>query len=208
MTQTHPNNPRPNRMGQAFTDPVLQTQTAFRSILAAMAEPGTIAQLTAVPDCPPLMHPSTIVALLTLADRDTPLWIAPSLGTEGSDYLRFHVGAPVAETAGAARFAVIDPASPVSLAAFDGGSDRYPDTSATGIVQCDSLSGGEPVSLSGPGIKGVRTIAPSGLHRGFWADVVSNHALYPRGIDLLLVSGTSLMALPRSTCPRLLPEGR
>jgi alpha-D-ribose 1-methylphosphonate 5-triphosphate synthase subunit PhnH len=208
MTQTHPQHLAPNRMGRAFTDPVLQTHTAFRSILAAIAEPGTTVQLVAALDCPPLMHPATIVSLLTLADRDTPLWFAPSLGTEGSDYLRFHVGAPVAATASAARFAVIDPASPVSLAAFDGGSDRYPDTSATVIMQCNSLSGGELVSLSGPGIKGVRTIAPSGLHRGFWADVASNHALYPRGIDLLLVSGTSLMALPRSTSPRLLTEGR
>jgi alpha-D-ribose 1-methylphosphonate 5-triphosphate synthase subunit PhnH len=208
MTQTHPNNPPPNRMGRAFTDPVLQTQTAFRSILAAMAEPGTIVQLAAALDCPSLMHPATVVALLTLADRDTPVWIAPSLGSEGSGYLRFHVGAPSTETAGAARFAVMDPASPVGLTAFDGGSDRYPDTSATVIVQCNALSGGEPVSLSGPGIKGVRIIAPSGLHGGFWAAVVSNHALYPRGVDLLLVSGTSLMALPRSTRPRLLPEGR
>jgi alpha-D-ribose 1-methylphosphonate 5-triphosphate synthase subunit PhnH len=195
------------RMGRAFTDPVLQAQTAFRSILRAMAEPGTLIQLSAAPDCPPLMHPATAVALLTLADRDTPLWIAPSLGTEGSDYLRFHVGAPVAQAAGSARFAVIDPASSISVGQFDGGSDRYPDSSATVIVQCNALSGGEPVSLSGPGIKGVRTITPSGLHRGFWADVADNHALYPRGIDLLLVSGTNLMALPRSTRPRL-PEGR
>jgi alpha-D-ribose 1-methylphosphonate 5-triphosphate synthase subunit PhnH len=208
MTQTQPQNRPPNRMGRAFTDPVLQSQTAFRSILAAMAEPGTIAQLATALDCPPLIHPATIVALLALADRDTPLWIAPSLGTEGGDYLRFHVGAPVAEAIGAARFAVIESASPIGFSQFDGGGDRYPDTSATVIVQCNSLSGGEPVSLSGPGIKGVRTISPSGLHHGFWADVVSNHALYPRGIDLLLVSGTSLMALPRSTCPRLLPEGR
>jgi alpha-D-ribose 1-methylphosphonate 5-triphosphate synthase subunit PhnH len=196
------------RMGRAFTDPVLQTQTAFRRILAAMAEPGTIIQLAADLDCPPLLHSATVVALLTLADRDTPVWIAPSLGIEGAGYLRFHVGAPAADNAGAARFAVIDPASPAPLAAFDGGSDRYPDTSATVIVQASALTGGEQVVLSGPGIKGARTIAPSGLQSGFWTDVADNHALYPRGVDLLLVSGANLMALPRSTSARLQPGER
>jgi alpha-D-ribose 1-methylphosphonate 5-triphosphate synthase subunit PhnH len=148
------------------------------------------------------------VTLLTLADRDTPVWIAPSLGTEAADYLRFHVGAPSAANAGAARFAVLDPASPVSLAAFDGGSDRYPDTSATVIVQALALNGGEPVALNGPGIKGTRIIAPSGLPSGFWIDVANNHALYPRGVDLLLVSDASLLALPRSTSARPQPGDR
>jgi alpha-D-ribose 1-methylphosphonate 5-triphosphate synthase subunit PhnH len=102
----------------------------------------------------------------------------------------------------------MEPASPVRLAVFDAGSDRYPDTSATVIVQASALGGGAPVVLSGPGVKGGRIIAPAGLHSGFWADVADNHALYPRGVDLLLVSGASLMALPRSTSARLQPGER
>ena len=85
------------------------------------------------------------------------------------------------------------------LADFSGGDDLFPDRSTTILVECTTLEGGEMVTLSGPGIPGTRTVAPKGLRAEFWAEVAANNALYPLGIDMLLVAGNRVMGLPRST---------
>lgn len=84
-------------------------------------------------------------------------------------------------------------------AAFNAGDDQFPDRSTTLLVQCAGLTGGEVVALEGPGIPGQRSIAPTGLRQGFWAEVEGNAALYPLGVDLLLVHGAQVLGLPRST---------
>ena len=38
-----------------------------------------------------------------------------------------------------------------------------------------------------------------GFAPSFWREVAANHARYPLGVDLLLVAGRDVMALPRST---------
>lgn len=188
-----------SHLGRGFAEPVLDAQRSFRVLLAAMSEPGTLHMMSSDIEPPVGLVPAAAIALLTLADQDTPVWLAPAI-TAASGYVRFHCGAPMAEAPGTARFAVIDGAlTEPSLSAFDPGLDRYPDQAATVIVQCARLTGGAKVCLRGPGIRDTRTIAPDGLRAGFWQEVAANNARHPLGVDLILIAGTNLMALPRST---------
>jgi alpha-D-ribose 1-methylphosphonate 5-triphosphate synthase subunit PhnH len=188
-------------IGPGFSDPVFQSQGAFRALLAALAEPGTRQHVAGGITAPDGLHAATATTLLTLADYETPIWLPPALreGSAGA-WLRFHCGAALVAEPAKAAFAVIDGVSPEpSLAAFDAGSDQFPDRSTTIIVQCTALDGGEAVTLAGPGIAGSRMIAPAGLHAGFWSEVAANNARYPLGIDLLLAHDDAAIGLPRST---------
>lgn len=188
-------------IGAGFSDPVFQSQGAFRALLAALAEPGLIRDLGAAIPPPAGFEAATAIALLTLADYETPIWLPAALrdGAAGA-WLRFHCGATLVEAPAAAAFAVIDgEAESPLLSAFNPGDDQFPDRSTTVIVQCAGLAGGDDVTLEGPGIAGTRSVAPSGLRPGFWAEVAANAALYPCGVDLILSHGRQALGLPRST---------
>lgn len=82
---------------------------------------------------------------------------------------------------------------------FAQGSQEYPDRSATLILQLESLDGGAPLTFEGPGIKGRATIAPHGLPPDFARQWGDNRKRFPRGIDLMLTCGNSIICLPRTT---------
>ena len=189
----------PDVIGRAFADPVRASQGCFRQILDAMAEPGS--SHTLVPDIqvPRGLTAASALVLLTLIDFETPVWLAPGIGDAAAEYLRFHTGARMVEAPREAHFAVVDGAKlEPGLAAFNPGDDRYPDRSATVIIQCRALTGGAAVTLAGPGIRGTRPVAPAGLWPRFWREVAANAERYPLGIDLLLVADRLIMGLPRS----------
>lgn len=184
-----------------FSDPVFQSQAAFRALLSALSEPGTLQTVASSIAPPQGLCMAAATALLTLADYETPVFLPAQLrdGPAGA-WLRFHCSAATIATPETAAFAVIDgaDASPL-LAAFAPGHDQFPDRSTTVLVQCTSLSGGAAVTLSGPGIPSERVIAPQGLRPGFWAEVAANAELYPLGVDLVLCHGAQLIGLPRTT---------
>ncbi len=190
-----------NLISAGFTDPVFQSQAAFRAVLAALSEPGTVQAVPGAILPPGGFCAATATTLLTLADYETPIFLPQQLrdGPAGA-WLRFHCGAAILDAPAGAAFAVIDGASAnPPLSAFDPGHDQFPDRSATVLVQCAALTGGESVTLSGPGIAGSRSIAPRGLRPGFWAEVAANAELYPLGVDLILSCGDALIGLPRTT---------
>jgi len=194
-------NPNDTLIGAGFSDPVFQSQGAFRALLAALSEPGLACDLGDAIVPPAGLEAATAVALLTLADYETPIWLPAALRDgPASAWLRFHCGAALVDDPARAAFAVIDgAATEPKLAAFNAGDDQFPDRSTTVLVQCAGLEGGEAVTLEGPGIDGRRSIAPNGLRPGFWAEVEDNAAVYPLGVDLLLVHSTQVLGLPRST---------
>lgn len=188
-------------IGAGFTDPVFQSQAAFRALLGALSEPGAPQAVRGGITPPEGLHAATATALLTLADYETPIWLPAALrdGPAGA-WLRFHCGAALVDEPRRAAFAVIDGTETAPLLAdFDPGNDQFPDRSTTVIVQCRTLDGGEAVMLAGPGILGSRSIAPTGLRPGFWAEVAANNAAYPLGVDILLTHGNAVIGLPRST---------
>lgn len=190
-----------SRLGRGFGNAVLDSQTAFRTLMEALAGPGVARAIALAIDAPPGIAPATAVALLTLADFETPVYLAPAeaAGAAG-DTIRFHAGARLVTDPSAAMFAVARAAAAAPLLArLAVGEDRYPDRSCTLFVEVPALSGGPRVRLTGPGIAQVLEIAPAGLDAAFWTAAMDNAALYPLGVDMVLVAGDTILGLPRST---------
>jgi alpha-D-ribose 1-methylphosphonate 5-triphosphate synthase subunit PhnH len=178
-----------------FADPVEAAQASFRAVLDAMARPGSLHQAGAALLPPAPLSPAAGALLLTLADSDTPVFLAPAFAA-AADWLRFHCGAELVDDPAAARFVVAD-AMP-ELASLDSGTDEGPEDSATLILQVAALGEGTTLTLAGPGLRVPAALHVTGLPDGFPARWAANHALFPRGIDMILTAGTVLTALPRS----------
>jgi len=79
-----------------LADPSHDAQRIFRAILDAASHPGRIVCLPAAPAGPGRLSPSATAHLLTLADRDTPVWLGDAFDhPEVRDFLRFHAGSPI-----------------------------------------------------------------------------------------------------------------
>lgn len=184
-----------------FADPAQEAQQVFRAALDALARPGRVVAVpVTLPPLPPF-EPAALALCLALADMDTPVWLDPLLRRpEIAAHLRFHVGCPLVEEPAAACFAVVADAQAMPpLAEFALGQDDYPDRSATVIVQVPALQGGGTAMLSGPGIPERVSVSPAGLPSEFWSWAAANHALFPRGVDMLFACDGELIGLPRST---------
>ncbi len=177
-----------------FANPVDDAQACFRAVLDAMSRPGRILTVGASLDPPPPLQPAAAAVLLTLVDVDTPVWLDPALAG-GWPWLAFHCGAGAAGL-DAAAFVVSDTLP--SLDALHRGTDEAPEAGATVLLQLPRLGAGRPWRLDGPGLPGPATAAIEGLPDDFAPIWQANRALFPRGVDLLLCSGESLMALPRT----------
>jgi alpha-D-ribose 1-methylphosphonate 5-triphosphate synthase subunit PhnH len=184
-----------------FTNPVLDAQRAFRSVLDAMAHPGRVIEVATPETAPYPLHGAVASLCLTLVDLETTVWLDATAGTaEAREYLQFHCGCRLVDAPGAARFAVIgDPAVMPALSRFDPGTDESPERSATLFVQVASLREGHGRRLAGPGIASEVRLEVTGLPAGFWHGLRDNHALFPRGVDVLLAAGRHVAALPRTT---------
>jgi alpha-D-ribose 1-methylphosphonate 5-triphosphate synthase subunit PhnH len=184
-----------------LADPVLDSQRILRSVLDAMVHPGRVVALAGPAETPEPLHRAAAAVCLALVDLETPLWLDPLGRTpEVLDGLRFHCGCPIVEEPRQARFAlIVDAWGMPPLAAFDAGTDEYPDRSATVIVQVAALATGAGKRLAGPGIAGEGRLSVGGLPERFWTGLRENHARFPRGVDVILASPTSVAALPRTT---------
>jgi alpha-D-ribose 1-methylphosphonate 5-triphosphate synthase subunit PhnH len=194
-------------LSAGFSDKVLSAQATFRSVMEAMARPGSIQRVT--PDVgavPGLMRGAAAIAL-TLLDHDTPVWLDPQLaGTRVAAWLKFHTGAPVTAEASEASFALVtDGASLPALDSFSLGSSEYPDRSTTVILQAESLTRGLAYELRGPGIDGSNTLSATIAPGNLFEQLAINAKLFPRGIDLVLVHDDAIVAIPRTT--RLVETG-
>ena len=188
-----------------FPNLVLDAQAAFRSIMDATARPGCIVPIKGTSETPMPLLPAAAAIALSLFDHDTPVWLDDPAANAVS-WIRFHTGAPVLDRPDDARFAIVTrPLAMPRLTAFDPGTPDYPDRGATVIVQVESLTDGAPMLLEGPGVKGRATIAPTPVPGDLPRQLASSRSLFPRGIDLLLVTCDEIAALPRSV--RLMERG-
>jgi alpha-D-ribose 1-methylphosphonate 5-triphosphate synthase subunit PhnH len=167
-----------------FADKVLSAQSTFRSVMDAMARPGSVQRIAAVAGTPAAMMRGTAAIALTLFDHDTPIWLDSRMSatTDVAKWLKFHTSAPVIADSSISSFALIG--SPRELPALDRfafGSNEYPDRSTTLILQAAI----EPHDL---------------LDR-----LEVNVTLFPRGIDVVLVHDDAIVAIPRTT--RLVARG-
>lgn len=189
-------------LAPAFADPVLEAQLAFRATMNAMARPGCVSQFDCSLTPPSPLSAEAAAIALTLVDYETLVWLdAPLAGTDTvADWLRFHTGARLADDPSCADFALIsDAASLPDFALFSSGREDYPDRSTTLIVQVESLASGMSLKLSGPGIERTQLLLVEPLPVDFVDRAANNRHLFPRGVDLLLVSNGGVAGIPRST---------
>lgn len=184
MTITH--------LDGGFADPARDAAHAFRAALQAMARPGRIETVAGVASPAPASTAASAL-ILTLCDTTTPLYLAPSHDTDAlRGWITFHTGAPFTGPEHA-MFALgtWDALQPVSR--FRIGSAEYPDSSATLIVERDTLSG-TGATLTGPGIetKAHLSLPETEAFR-------QNRRRFPLGFDTYLTCGDRLAGLPRST---------
>ena len=140
-----------------FADKVLSAQSTFRSVMDAMARPGSMQRIGAVVGAPDTMMRGTAAIALTLFDHDTPVWLDARMSETSyvAKWLKFHTSAPVIADSSISSFALIgDPQNLPALDRFAFGSNEYPDRSTTLILQVESLTRGPALELSGPGIDG------------------------------------------------------
>ena len=185
----------------AFADPAFESQAAFRAILRAMASPGSIVACGGRVAPPAPLHPAAAATILTLADFETPLWIAPSLSANGevAAYLKFHAGAPIAAAPGRAAFALLDlEADMLDLGSFAQGAPEYPDRSTTVVAQAQSLGRGAAFRISGPGVRDEAEFSFEPRPADFIAQWRANESAFPLGVDLILAAESEIAALPRT----------
>lgn len=191
-----------------FADKVLSAQTTFRSVMDAMARPGSVQRVTAESGVPAALMRGTAAIALTLFDHDTPVWLDP-LMSETPDvgkWLKFHTSAPVIADSSVCSFALIgDPRALPALDRFAFGTSEYPDRSTTVILQVESLAQGSAFELSGPGIDGTAVLRATLQPADLFERLAINATLFPRGIDVVLVADDAVVAIPRTT--RLAAKG-
>jgi alpha-D-ribose 1-methylphosphonate 5-triphosphate synthase subunit PhnH len=191
-----------------FADKVLSAQTTFRSVMAAMARPGSVQRIVAPAGTPSGMMHGTAAIALTLFDHDTPLWLDASMSQapDVAKWLKFHTGAPVVPDASVCAFALIGHAAALPpLDRFSFGTNEYPDRSTTLVLQVRSLSQGQTLELRGPGIDGVAVLRAAIQPSDMVERLAINAGLFPRGIDVVLVADDAVVAIPRTT--RLVARG-
>jgi alpha-D-ribose 1-methylphosphonate 5-triphosphate synthase subunit PhnH len=191
-----------------FADKVLSAQTTFRSVMDAMARPGSVHCIASASGTPPGMMRGTAAIALTLFDHDTPLWLDPrmSQAPEVEKWLKFHTSAPIVSDSSICSFALLGNAAELPvLDQFSFGSNEYPDRSTTLILQVESLREGLACELSGPGIDGTTVLQATIEPLDLFARLAINATLFPRGIDVVLVADDAVVAIPRTT--RLVAEG-
>jgi len=175
-----------------FTNPAIGSAHAFRSVMEAMARPGTIHGINGTQPPTPLSVAAGTV-LLTLCDTDTPVYLAGEADHDDvRAWLAFHTGAPLTGPSHA-MFAVGDWDALMPLSSYPIGTPEYPDRSTTLIVECANLQA-NGATLHGPGIRSEAALSLPET-RAFQ----SNRAMFPLGLDFLFACGDQIAALPRST---------
>lgn len=194
-------------VGRGLADPVHGAQQVFRAVLEAMARPGRLQQLPADTLAglePPAFGTGLGAVLLALLDAETGVWLDPALaGGATGDWLRFHTGVRLLDGRGEAPFAVVPAARADARlwSTLPRGSDEMPQHGATLVVDVPRLApdGPDALALRGPGIADVQRLAVGGLGAAFWRARAALQPQFPCGIDLILVCGDTLAALPRTT---------
>lgn len=194
-----------------FQNPTHDSQGVFRQLLKAMSEPGTLVSVTS-PESIETLYASTFAVCQALMDQQTPLWLSPKLDTKNIKHnLHFHTGVPVIGQSKDALFAVMN-ATEANLFQnvsqdFAQGTDEYPETGCTLIIQVNSiknfLSDDINLRLTGPGIEEEHVVSISDLAPPL-LDYLSNatgerNAPFPLGLDVIFIDQNQLVCLPRTT---------
>jgi alpha-D-ribose 1-methylphosphonate 5-triphosphate synthase subunit PhnH len=186
-------------LAAGFADPVRQSQACFRTVMDALARPGLVRTVDLALDPPAGLHVAAAGVLLTLCDFETTLHVSDRLDNRDAieEFLRFQTDTGLTQNPAAAHFALADlTRQTLSLDGFAMGDPAYPDRSTTIVAQVAGFAVGERWIARGPGIRNAVAFQAL-LGKDFAAAWSRNNQRYPLGVDLILVSGRELLALPR-----------
>jgi alpha-D-ribose 1-methylphosphonate 5-triphosphate synthase subunit PhnH len=160
-------------------------QNAYRQLMQAFANPGKIETLA---------EDALLLTLATLLDGATSLADVHGLISE-LDLARLETVNEPAETA---HFVLADGAQ-ASMFTPSLGTLESPEGGATLFLTVTAFNDGTPYTLSGPGVDGARNVTLQGLNSA-WLDARESwNAAFPMGVDIVLLVGNQVMALPRTT---------
>ena len=184
-----------------FADPTVAGQRVFRAILDALAHPGRSYRIAGPAQAPESLGTGLAAVALTLLDEDVSVWLHRKLAQspDVTSYLAFHTGTRVTNEPGAANFLIAPPDTRPPLDALALGTDEAPHQSATVVLDARTPGVGARFTATGPGIDGWVAIDAPWAPEGFVAAWTRNGAVFPRGVDLLVVGEDSVVALPRTT---------
>ncbi|MBA4174424.1 MAG: phosphonate C-P lyase system protein PhnH, partial [Hyphomicrobium sp.] len=186
--------------GHGFASLAHDSQAVFRTVMHAIARPGTISTFDPRLQPPEPLFATTAALVLALADFETTIWLDAPLAENGAvrDYLKFHCGSRIVAHPHEAAFAIVSrPATMPQLIRFNQGLPAFPDRSTTVIVEVEALYP-EGWRLHGPGIKDDIAFSAAPLPADFGGQLVLNRDQFPLGVDLIFVTATEIAALPRS----------
>jgi alpha-D-ribose 1-methylphosphonate 5-triphosphate synthase subunit PhnH len=173
--------------------------SGWREIL--LSQPGVVIEFDSAQQLPAGLCVATAAIASLLFDRDTRVWLSASADCKVvRAYLRRHTQSLQVTEPSLADFAIITrPGERAPLGNFFCGTDQCPDRSTTLIVQVDRIECDGPWSLTGPGLREAQRLGVSGLGESFLLDWARNAGLHPRGVDVILTSGSRCCFLPRTT---------
>jgi alpha-D-ribose 1-methylphosphonate 5-triphosphate synthase subunit PhnH len=198
-------------------DETCHSQRVFRTLLAAMSEPGRVlglepAGFSGVPDG---LNPFLLSLLKTLCDAEVSLALA---GAPHHGWIRYLSVNTEARAAGpeAADFAVF-PGSPAhpAFSSLRKGSLEFPEQGATAVLVVRAVEEGAGtgngrrdvvLSFRGPGVPGVRRAAVSGLDPRYVQELGRANRNPPTGVDAILLDDSGrLLGVPRSARVEVTP---
>lgn len=187
-------------------DFVHDIQTAYRSLLDSLSRPGSISNIEQQAnkvDFQTGCMPSTTVLALMLLDTEVTFKVFSKREAEISKILNQLTYAKATDAKHADFIFVLQDARPGELEkALESariGDLLNPHESATVIIEAESVTNGEKIVITGPGIK-EESIAYVTLS-GNWVDRRAERIVeFPLGIDLILTDAKShVLCLPRTT---------
>lgn len=166
-----------------------------------LSRPGVVIEFDAAPQPPAGLCVATAAIASLLFDQYTRVWFSASADCKSvRTYLRLHAQSLQVAEPMLADFAIIARLGDrAPLGSFFCGTDECPNGSTTLIVQVDRIECCGPWTLTGPGLRERQRLGVAGLGERFLAEWAWNARLHPRGVDVILASGSRCCFLPRTT---------
>ncbi|MGL1832288.1 phosphonate C-P lyase system protein PhnH [Rhodocyclaceae bacterium SMB388] len=163
-------------------------QKAFRTLMEAFSYPGRVCELTEAGD------PARMLLLATLVDGACTL--ADAMAALSADDWR-RLGARGA-TVEQAQFVLARGDAPLDDTPRLG-TLECPEQGATVILQVADFDDGAKLTLDGPGVRATHTLRVAGVDPAWWQQRAEWNCQFPMGVDLILLAGHRIVALPRTT---------
>ena len=189
-------------------DFVHDSQQTFKTIMMALAFPGTIRRLKPISlSFSKLEMAYILLPLLTLLDLETSFYVVcreKELQDAVTRYIEINTNSQPQSLPQADFILCLNPSLNGRFPELKKGTLTQPNKGSTVFYLLDSLAGSPnaramELSLTGPGIKNVQTVYVAGLDPGElkqWGQYKSD---YPMGIDIFLVSRSGdIIGIPRS----------